>query len=162
MYKQRRVVLTIEQRTKLEKLICSSDSRNHVVTKARILLMADRSQGQNVRDIEIIKALGKSICTIARARRLFCEKGLDAAIGRKPRSIDNRNLPELRRRAIELSRDNIDYKVICKQLNIARSTLLRWLQLYAESGDSLFHIRLGRRPRSTSENHSITAPGSER
>lgn len=85
MSKHRRVNLTAEQRDNLEKIIYTSKDSGGIITKARILLMADRSQGRLVRDAEIIASLGTSICTIVRTRRQFCEKGLDAILGKRPR-----------------------------------------------------------------------------
>lgn len=86
MSKHRRILLTSKQRDCLEKIIYMRDYTGSVVTKARILLMTDRSQGSMTRDAEIITLLGTSICTIVRTRRQFCENGLDAILGKKPRA----------------------------------------------------------------------------
>ncbi|HEX5324420.1 MAG TPA: helix-turn-helix domain-containing protein [Capsulimonadaceae bacterium] len=86
MYKHRHVLLTTEQRHALERIVRSGNARARTQTKARILLLTDRSQGGRRKDREIIEALGTSICTIVRTRQAFCEEGLDAALQDKPRS----------------------------------------------------------------------------
>lgn len=86
MSKQRHVLLTPEQRRDLEKLVRSGNARARTQTKARILLLTDRSQGGRRKDREIIEALGTSTCTIVRTRQAFCEQGLDAALHDKLRS----------------------------------------------------------------------------
>ena len=57
-----------------------------MLTKARILLLADYSVGEHRKDAEIVSALGTSICTVLRTRKQFCEQGLEAALYDKPRS----------------------------------------------------------------------------
>lgn len=86
MRKHRKVLLTNDQRGNLEELVDTNDVPDIVKTKARILLMTDRSKGHKTLDAEIIDSLGISICTIIRTRKKICEKGLDAAINRVVRS----------------------------------------------------------------------------
>lgn len=83
MGKHHKIVLKDEQRSILQRYAFSQNNKNQIATKAQILLLTDRSQPSRIRDAEIIKRLGTSICTIVRTRRQFCEKGLDAVISRK-------------------------------------------------------------------------------
>lgn len=86
MNKQRQVRLTAEQRSDLEGLIHSGSCLARVLTKARILLLTDRSLGLYRKDSEIVNALDTSGCTVFRTRRLFLVQGLEAALYDKPRS----------------------------------------------------------------------------
>lgn len=86
MSKQTRVYLSTEDRVRLEQLISAGASPARMLTRARILLLADRSQGEMRKDREIIAALMTGICTILRTRKLYCEQGLDAALNERPRS----------------------------------------------------------------------------
>ena len=86
MSKHNRVFLTSSQRSELERLVHSGSSLARTQTKARILLLTDRSLGMNRKDSEIIDSLGTSICTIVRTRQAFCEEGLEGALYDRPRS----------------------------------------------------------------------------
>lgn len=79
------VSLTADQRTHLETLTRSGTALARVLTKARILLLTDRSQGHQRTDAELVTALGISRLTIIRTRRQFVQDGLDAALYDKPR-----------------------------------------------------------------------------
>ena len=61
--------------------------RAPVLTKARILLKADVSEGgEGWSDSRIIEALGTNASTVHRTRKQLVEKGLDAVLSRKPRA----------------------------------------------------------------------------
>src|SRR5579862_8455816 len=77
--------LTSEQRTELETGIKSGNTPARVQTRARILLLADRSQGQFRTDGEIAEALLCSRATVANVRHRFLNEGLHAALVEKPR-----------------------------------------------------------------------------
>lgn len=79
------VSLTDDQRAHLETLTRSGTGLARVQTKARILLLTDRSQGHQRTDAEIAAALDTSRPTIIRIRRRFVQDGLDAALYDKPR-----------------------------------------------------------------------------
>jgi transposase len=85
MSKHQNISLSIDERSKLDSLIRSGRSLARVITKARILLLTDVSQGQGRRNGEIVSALGTSICTVLRTRKVYLESGLDAALYDKPR-----------------------------------------------------------------------------
>lgn len=77
--------LTAEQREELESGIKSGAAPARVQTRARILLLADRSQGQFRTDVEIAQALLCSTATVANVRKRFLTQGLQAALVEKPR-----------------------------------------------------------------------------
>ena len=79
------VLLTDDQRAHLETLTRSGTGLARVQTKARLLLLTDRSQGHQRTDAAIAAALGISRPTIIRTRRQFVVDGLDAALYDKPR-----------------------------------------------------------------------------
>jgi hypothetical protein len=76
--------LTPEQRSELETSIKSGNAPARVQTRARILLLADRSQGQFRTDKEIAHALLCSTATVANVRHRFLQEGLAAALVEKP------------------------------------------------------------------------------
>ena len=77
--------LTKEQRTHLESLIKSGSAPARVQTRARILLLTDRSQGQKLTDQQIADALLCSKPTVWRIRQLCVNEGMEAALYDKPR-----------------------------------------------------------------------------
>lgn len=96
MSKALTVSLTDEQRTFLRTLTTSGSSPARVQTRARILLLTDRSQGERLTDKDIAAALRVSLPTIGTTRRRFAvaqtagqdafgQDALDAALCEKPR-----------------------------------------------------------------------------
>jgi len=91
MSKHLTVSLTDHQRTSLRTLTCAGSSAVRAQTRARILLLADRSQGQKRTDADITDALGVSLPTIGKTRRRFAlahaqgQDGLRAALTERPR-----------------------------------------------------------------------------
>ena len=84
------VSLTDDQRTFLRDLTGSGSSPARVQTRARILLLADRSQGHRRTDADIAAALLVSKPTIGKTRRRYAlaavgEDGLAAALSERPR-----------------------------------------------------------------------------
>ncbi len=85
------VSLTDDQRTSLRGLTGSGSSPARVQTRARILLLADRSQGHRRTDADIAAALLVSKPTIGKTRRRFAlaeaqgKDGLEAALSERPR-----------------------------------------------------------------------------
>ena len=79
------IQLTAEQRQHLETLIHAGSAPARTQTKARILLLTDRSQGQHRTDAEITQALLCSKGTIISTRKRFVQDGVEAALYDKPR-----------------------------------------------------------------------------
>jgi transposase len=80
MGKHTHVELTAEQRTELEQLIRTGDAPARTNTRARILLLSDRSQGQKRRDQEVADAVMCSLSTVINVRRRFLTCGLKSAL----------------------------------------------------------------------------------
>jgi transposase len=79
-----RVALDAEERAALEQSVSTGKSASRKLTHARILLLADATQGAGHTDDDIVSALGASPKTIARVRRRFVIEGVDAAIDHRP------------------------------------------------------------------------------
>jgi hypothetical protein len=79
------VQLTPEERTALTRLLGSGRHAARTLTHARVLLQTDSGpDGPGWTDKQIRVALGVSGSTIARIRRAFVERGIEAALHRKP------------------------------------------------------------------------------
>ncbi len=74
------VDLTDDDRAALQALVGRGKTHARKVTRARILLHADRG----ATDSEIVTALGIGIATVERTRRRFVEEGLEA-LNERPR-----------------------------------------------------------------------------
>jgi transposase len=85
MSKKQHVSLTVEERQKLEEMIRQGKSKAREQTRARILLLSDRSQGQKRSQAEVAEALLCSPTTVGNIRRRFVRQGLAAAMSEKPR-----------------------------------------------------------------------------
>jgi transposase len=85
MGKHIHINLSDEQRQELEHLIRTGNAPARTYTRARILLLTDRSQGQKRTDGEVAAALLCSQGTVANVRRRFHAGGLAAALYDKPR-----------------------------------------------------------------------------
>ena len=79
------VHLSDAQRQHLDNLITKGISPARVQTRARILLLADRSQNHKRTQKEVADALLCSTPTVSQVCRRFVLEGLDAALSEKPR-----------------------------------------------------------------------------
>src|SRR5271165_2965650 len=78
------VKLTIEERERLDALIRAGKSSAQLLTRARILLKADVSEGgEGWSDSAISAALDTSINTVSRTRQQLVEEGFEATLKRK-------------------------------------------------------------------------------
>ena len=73
------------QRAHLTSLLRSGNAPARTQTKARLLLLTDRSEGQQQTDEHIAQTLGISRATIIRVRRRFAQEGADDALYDKAR-----------------------------------------------------------------------------
>ena len=89
-----RVVLTEDQRAELRGLVGSSTARARMLTRARILLKADRGEGgPGWSDATVAGALDVNASTVLRVRRQLVTEGLQATLERKrPDRVDDRTL----------------------------------------------------------------------
>ena len=85
MSKHTKVYLTDEQRSHFENLIRSGSAPARRQTKARILLMTDRSSGLVRKDAEIAESVMVNVATVGRTRRTFIASGMNAALYDKAR-----------------------------------------------------------------------------
>ena len=74
-----------EQRAELETLIKSGNASARVQTRARILLLSDRSLGDFRKDADIAKVLLCTSGTVLTIRHRCLQEGLQAALYEKPR-----------------------------------------------------------------------------
>lgn len=79
------IYLTTEQRHELEEMVHKGQWPARVQTRARILLLSDRSQGAPHKAAEIAEVLLCSESTVGNVRRRFVQAGLQAALYDKPR-----------------------------------------------------------------------------
>jgi hypothetical protein len=78
MSKQHHVYLTVEQRQELEEMIHKGESSVRKQTRARILLLSDRSQGQKRSQAEVAEGLMCNATTVGNIRRRFGREGMAA------------------------------------------------------------------------------------
>ena len=79
------IQLTLEQRRELEGLLHRGNAPARTQTRARVLLLSDRSQGQTRTDGQVAEAVLCYKRTVGNVRRRFQEGGLQAALYDKPR-----------------------------------------------------------------------------
>jgi transposase-like protein len=89
-----RIVLSAEERAELGGLVSTGVAPARMVTRARILLKADHSDGgPGWSDAAIAGALDVNPSTVLRVRRQFIEQGLTATLARKrPDRVYDRRL----------------------------------------------------------------------
>ena len=79
-----RIILTVEERARLEQMISSGKAAARRLTHARVLLLADELHGEACSDAEILSALGIGVRTIERLRKRFVTEGFEAALDHRP------------------------------------------------------------------------------
>ena len=87
MPKKYRVKLSKEQRELLEELTSQGTMKVRAYKRARILLLADETQGERQKtDEQIAEQVNTSTGTVQRVRQRFVQSGLEGALTEKPRS----------------------------------------------------------------------------
>src|SRR6266852_35338 len=77
MEKRYRITLTDHEREDLQKLVSTGKAAAKKLVRARIMLLADQSEGRTTKsDAEICEALGCGRATVERVRKQFVEDGL--------------------------------------------------------------------------------------
>ena len=85
MEKRYRVTLTESERADLRKLVSVGKAAARRIVRARILLLADQSEGGSAKsDPEIVAALGCGRASVERIRKCFVEDGLAEVLNPKP------------------------------------------------------------------------------
>lgn len=85
MSKRQVVNLSTEQRKELEEIVHKGASSARKQTRARILLLSDRSQGQKRSQSEVAEMLMCNPTTVGNICRRLGREGLHAALSEKPR-----------------------------------------------------------------------------
>jgi len=101
-----RVTLTAEERADVEQMVSCGKAAARKLTHARILLLADDSQGAERPDEQIVAALGVSPRTISRVRRQLVTEGVEVALLRRrqpPRPDKVKIKGDIEQRLIELA-----------------------------------------------------------
>src|SRR5262249_7447796 len=75
---------SLEERAALEQLVSKGKAAARKLTHARVLLLADDSEGGESPDEEIVAALGTSPRTVARVRKRLVTEGFQAALDHRP------------------------------------------------------------------------------
>ena len=83
MGKHRQIELNADERAELEHLIHTGNAAARKQTRARILLLSDRSQGQKRTDQEVATAVMCSKSTVGNIRQRYVEGGLARALNDK-------------------------------------------------------------------------------
>ena len=79
-----RVTLTPEERAGLEQLVSVGKGAARRLTHARVLLLADTSQGKGFTDEDIVAALGVGLRTVERVRQRLVTEGFAVALNPQP------------------------------------------------------------------------------
>jgi len=88
-----KVILTEEERTRLEELAGCGKTTASQFIYARALLLCDASERGSAWTVaQTAEALGVTSRTIEHLKYRFVEKGLDAALARKPRTVAPRRI----------------------------------------------------------------------
>lgn len=85
MSKPARINLPTNHRQNLEKLTRTGTHKARVITRARILLLADQSQGEKLTRANIAQLTQTSVPTVSRICNRYANHGLDAALEEKLR-----------------------------------------------------------------------------
>lgn len=80
MLKKYVVTLREDEREQLRALVSTGKSAARKLNHARILLLADTSEGPGHTDQEIVEALRLGVRTVERVRQRFVEEGFEAAL----------------------------------------------------------------------------------
>ena len=91
--KEYRVRLRSRERERLTSLVRKGVGKARMISRARLLLMADEAQpGGGKKDAEIARTLGLALSTVAQIRRRYSTEGMEAALTERPRSGQPRKL----------------------------------------------------------------------
>lgn len=85
MTKRKHINLTEEERKELETLIKTGEQANRVNTRARVLLLLDRSRGKERKISEVMDTAMVSQGTVANVKKRYFEGGLARALYDLPR-----------------------------------------------------------------------------
>ena len=148
------VFLSEEQRQHLNRLIKKGNTPARVQTRARILLLSERTLGQRRTRKQVAGAALVCPVTVGRVCRAFAKEGLEAALYDRPRPGA---LPKITAEAIEDGRGDIEAKLVTLACSEPPSGTGRWtLRLLADTMvelgylESISNQAIGQRLKKTS------------
>lgn len=80
------IQLPQDEKTELEQVIKSGEHKARVISRARVLLLLDRSQGEKKTLAQVAEAVMLSNVSVSHIKQRYFEGGLDRALYDKPRS----------------------------------------------------------------------------
>ena len=156
MKKHTFLTLTSEQRQELESLVRTGQQTARKLTRARVLLLLDRSQEKRHTDEAIGEVLGCHPKTVANIRHRFLEDGLAATLTDKPMG------PTAPRKMT----GELEAKLTVLACSDAPEGYAHWtLRLLAEQAvelgyvDSLSHVSVGETLKKTKSSPGACRPG---
>ena len=84
MNKHTSLTLTPEERQQLEAILRTGQHKARALTRVRITLLLDRSQGKRYHDKEIAEIIGCYPLTVANTRRRFLDANIAGVLNEKP------------------------------------------------------------------------------
>ena len=155
MTKHAPLFLSSEDRSTLHPLISSGNAPARVQTRARLLLLADRSEGKTRTYDEIALALGCARATAVNVCRRFRESGIDGALYDKPRPGRARTLD-----------GRAEAQLVTLALSDAPEGHAHWtLRLLAEKSielgyvETISHVTIGETLKKTKSNPGVSRRG---
>lgn len=155
MSKQITLHLTDEQREKLERLTRAGSAPARVQTRARVLLLTDRSRGHRRTDAQVVEALACSRTTVVTLRRLCVLEGMEAALYDKARPGAEPKIT-----------GDIEAKITALACSDPPGGRARWtLRLLADKAvelgyvESVSHVTVGERLKKTASSRGGSRPG---
>jgi transposase len=140
------VRLTDAERKELEKIVRSGKNKARVITRARILLMADRNRDTHKTQLEIAASLEISNTTVSATCRRYALSGLVAALSEKPRPGQAPKITgEVEAQLMMLACSQPPEGYMRWTLRLLRDELVR-----LEVVDSLSHVAVGEALKKTS------------
>ena len=82
-----RVTVDTDERAALEQLVNVGKGAARKLIHARVLLLADTSQGDERPDTDIVRSLGIGLRTVERVRQRLVTEGLPAALDHRPQPV---------------------------------------------------------------------------
>lgn len=79
------IKLSETDRKRLESVISSGSAKARTITRARVLLLSDRSQGEIRSNAQVMDALQISTSLLYQTRKRYIDEGLESALTERPR-----------------------------------------------------------------------------
>lgn len=139
MAKKYIVTLSKDERFQLQTWISTGKSAARKLCHARILLLADSSEGGRT-DQEIVQAVGVSVRTVERVRGRFVEEGFEAALNPKSRPRIVSKLEKVEADLVELAKSDPPPGRKRWTLRLLADQAVRWQYLGGLSHESVRQV----------------------